>query len=163
MGDLTNNFSKWEFACKCGCGLDQIDPELVRQTQIFRNLLWIATGKEISITVTCGCRCEKHNAEVGGTPHSFHMAGMAVDITFKHVPVLVAGRIVYLANKLGMMKVGALGVYPDRNFMHLDIRSFTSPSKKAGNRVLPVTWINAGGKYQFGVDFSKKVKVGLRG
>ena len=32
------------------------------------------------ITVTSLYRCEKHNAEVGGSPNSFHLKGMAVDI-----------------------------------------------------------------------------------
>ena len=152
MGDLSNNFSKWEFACKCGCGFDQIDPELVRQVQIFRNMLWLTTGREISITVTCGCRCEKHNAEVGGTMHSYHMAGMAVDITFKHVPFLAAGRIVYLANQLGVMKVRGIGAYPDMNFLHLDIRSQNYPS----------TWIYENSSYRYGIDFSEKVKQGVQ-
>ena len=32
MGDLTKNFSRSEFACKCGCGFDDID--LVLQSVI---------------------------------------------------------------------------------------------------------------------------------
>ena len=40
MGDLTANFSRAEFACKCGqCdGADSIGPDFVRQLQIGREL-----------------------------------------------------------------------------------------------------------------------------
>ena len=30
MGDLTKNISRYEIACKCGCGFDTIDIEVVR-------------------------------------------------------------------------------------------------------------------------------------
>lgn len=163
MGDLTNNFSKWEFACKCGCGFNEIDPELADQVQRLRNLLWTTTGKEIPITVTCGCRCPAHNAAIGGVQNSFHTQGLAVDITFSHINVLVGGRIVYLANRFKILKIGAIGVYPDRNFMHLDVR----PQKR--ELIIPVlykakkfpyvgpitTWINEDNQYHYGVDFSE--------
>jgi hypothetical protein len=153
MGDLTKNFNRWEFSCKCGCGFNRIDPELVNQIQRLRDLLWVYTGKEIPITVTSGCRCPDHNAAVGGTRNSFHTLKLAVDIIFKRIPVMFAGRIAYLANQLDLMKVGGIGVYPDRNFLHLDIR----PQNISTKGTSPTTWINENGFYRYGIDFSKEI------
>ena len=36
MGDLSENFSRHEFACKCGCGNDTVDAELIRVLQSVR-------------------------------------------------------------------------------------------------------------------------------
>lgn len=156
MGDLTTNFSRAEFACKCGCGLDRISPSLVKQIQQFRNLLWISVGEEIRITVTSGCRCHPYNEKIGGTKNSFHVKGLAADITFggaapilrKSSPPLIGGRLVCLARCLKMMTVGGVGVYPDRNFMHLDVRAEL------------ITWINENGVYRFGVDFAAEIRKG---
>lgn len=151
MGDLSKNFSLREFACQCGCGFNRVEPELVRQIQRYRDILWISTGMEIPVTVTSGCRCPDHNAEVGGGETSFHIRGKAADIFFARIPVLAGGRIVYLANRLGVMKIGGIGAYPDRNFIHIDIR----PKRIS-------TWINENGFYRYGVDFSEEVKQGVR-
>lgn len=67
MGDLTNDFSFSEFACKCGCGLRLISPFLVDALQEIRNLY----GKPI--TINSGVRCEKHNKDAGGTEDSEHL------------------------------------------------------------------------------------------
>ena len=150
MGDLSKNFSRREFTCKCGCGFNCIDPGLVEQIQRFRDLMYIAAGEEIPVAITSGCRCTNHNEAIGGTRNSFHTLKLAADITFKHFPVTFAGRIVYLANQLGLMKVGGIGVYPDLNFIHIDIR----PKGIADGTNFPVTWINKNGFYCYGVDFS---------
>lgn len=76
MGDMTRNFSKHEFACKCGCGFDDIDPKLVETLQEIREF-W---GKPIHIT--SGCRCAKHNKNVGGKATSPHLKGAAADTAF---------------------------------------------------------------------------------
>ena len=77
MGDLTQNFSRSEFACKCGCGLDSIDPMLVDILQCSR------TATALIYEIASGCRCEKHNKSkgVGGKPNSAHLRGKAADIT----------------------------------------------------------------------------------
>ena len=82
---------------------------------------------------------------------------MAADIFFARIPVLAGGRMAYLANRLGVMKVGGIGVYPDRspagnrNFIHMDTR----PG-------IITTWINENGFYRYGVDFAEEVKKGVR-
>jgi hypothetical protein len=37
-------------------------------------------GNSYEMNLTCGARCEKHNAEVGGAPNSAHTIGLAADI-----------------------------------------------------------------------------------
>ena len=74
MGDLTQNFNRSEFACKCGCGLADIDLALVAVLQDSR------TATALTYVVSSGCRCEKHNKEIGGKPNSAHLRGRAVDI-----------------------------------------------------------------------------------
>ena len=65
MGDLTKNFSRSEFACPC-CGLDTIDPDLVDILQHSRD----AVG--LPYPINSGCRCQKHNRDVGGVASSAH-------------------------------------------------------------------------------------------
>ena len=73
MGDLTRNFSRWEFACKCPCKSDHISMELVNRLQLIRDV-W---GP---MFVHSGVRCEAHNKKVNGYPGSEHIYGEAVDI-----------------------------------------------------------------------------------
>lgn len=75
---LTPNFKKSEFACKCGCGHDDIDLNLVVKLQRVRDEL----GHPIKIT--SGCRCPSHNENVGGENFSSHISGFAADISCTH-------------------------------------------------------------------------------
>lgn len=151
MGDLTTNFSRSEFACKCGCGFDRILPSLVKQVQRFRDLLWISTGIEIPVNITSGCRCKTYNTHVGGTENSFHTLGVAADMTFNNVSFILAARMICLATNLEVMRLGAIGAYPGRNFLHLDIRTAKL-----------TTWINENSVYRFGVDFAEEISKGAR-
>ena len=74
-GNLTRNFSRKEFACKCGCGKDDIDPKLAEMCQTIRD----AAG--VPVRVNSGCRCAAHNAKVGGAPNSYHTQGKAADLS----------------------------------------------------------------------------------
>jgi hypothetical protein len=71
---LSENFDSKEFACKCGCGEDNVSPELVRKLQKLRN----AVG--FPFLITSGMRCPEHNKAVGGKPDSAHVLGYGVDI-----------------------------------------------------------------------------------
>jgi len=79
MGDLTKNFSSSEFACRCGCGLQNISMELVDTLQHIRD------SYPSPISITSGTRCVEHNRNVGGAASSSHLVGpsgfsLAVDI-----------------------------------------------------------------------------------
>ncbi len=74
MGNLSKNFSRHEFACKCGCGFDTVDCELIIVVQDVRDHF----GKRTNIS--CGCRCKMHNTMIEGSLFSKHMWGQAADI-----------------------------------------------------------------------------------
>lgn len=107
MGDLTRNFSRAEFACKCGCGFDDIDRDLVELLQQIRSALGAP------LTITSGCRCEEHNAKSGGAVTSAHVSGHAVDIACKDGHLRF--RLLWLAIKAGIRRIGL-----HKTFIHLD-------------------------------------------
>jgi uncharacterized protein YcbK (DUF882 family) len=72
---MTQNFRRREFACRCGCGFDTINLGLVMMLQALRDRL------VKPIHVHCGCRCPAHNKRVGGVPESQHVGGLAADIS----------------------------------------------------------------------------------
>ena len=74
---MTRNFTRQEFACKCGCGFDAIEPSLVDDLQNIRDRF----GGPLIIN--SGCRCVTHNENTGGSPASAHLRGMAADIACK--------------------------------------------------------------------------------
>ena len=111
MGDLTNNLSRHEFACKCGCGLDTADIGTVSVVQD------VCDNFGCSVIVTSGCRCTEHNEAVGGAKSSQHVKCRAADCVFKGVkPSWV---FEYLC-KTYPDKFG-FGLYED--FVHIDTRS----------------------------------------
>lgn len=76
------HFEIQEFACKCGCGFDDINYRLV---QILENIRCYFGYNPIIIT--SGCRCNKHNKEVGGVQGSRHVIGKAADFYVQNVHV----------------------------------------------------------------------------
>jgi len=73
MGDITENFSRKEFSCRCGCGKQDIDERLVNRLQLVRDIVGIP------IKVNSGCRCISHNTKSGGASESYHLLGLASD------------------------------------------------------------------------------------
>ena len=78
MGDLTANFSRSEFTCKCGCGTVILLKPLIDALQEVR--------EEIGgpIRINSGTRCVEHNAKEGGLDDSEHLTGEAIDIECGH-------------------------------------------------------------------------------
>lgn len=60
-------FQENETACRCGCGLDNWNPNLMEK------LLRTRVHYMKPIVVTSLCRCTAHNAKVGGSPTSTHL------------------------------------------------------------------------------------------
>lgn len=105
---LTRNFWRSEFACKCGCGFDAIRLTLVGVLQLCRDMI----GKPI--TVTSGCRCPDRNAEAGGEPNSYHVTAEAIDFT-----TASSFDLALIANRLNRWG-GGFHFYQDRKFIHID-------------------------------------------
>ena len=74
-------FKQSEFACKDGCGFDDINLKLVKILDEMREHY----GRPIIIT--SGCRCKKHNREVQGVDTSRHVYGKAADLYVQGVDV----------------------------------------------------------------------------
>lgn len=114
MGDLTLNFSREEFTCKCGCGLCIADHELVDSLQLVRHALG-------SVTILSATRCRSHNESVGGGMNSQHLLGLAADIdVVGHHPAAVSRFITEMA---GPTRWG-VGVYG--SFVHVDMRKIAA-------------------------------------
>lgn len=79
MGDLSRNFNRSEFACRCGCGADTVDGVTIYVLENIREHF----GR--CITITSGYRCRARNSAEGGTSKSQHMLGRAVDFKVKGV------------------------------------------------------------------------------
>ena len=75
MAHNSNNFNVSEFSCKCGCGFNIIDQRIIDMAQTIRDALGVP------VKVNSGCRCDKHNAKVGGVKGSKHTKGLAADLS----------------------------------------------------------------------------------
>ena len=119
MGDLSKDFSRWEFACKCGCGLDDINPELVDVLQALRD--WFKRR----ITVNSGCRCHVHNEAVqkranskyiSNSSRSQHMRGTAADIAVDGISAAEISR------HLDVRYPAKYGIGSYNTFTHIDVK-----------------------------------------
>ena len=106
---LSTNFWRSEFACKCGCGFDTVDAELLVLLEKIRKHF------DAPVWITSGARCKAHNAAVGGGEFSQHLLGRAADIVVDGIPADLVGE---LAAQIG---AGGVGRYAD--FTHVDSRT----------------------------------------
>lgn len=111
---ITDNFRLSEFACKCGCGKHDIDPALVNMLQAIRD----AMGEPV--IVTSGCRCKEHNAKVGGVENSYHLKGLAADITCRSGASKLFNVIRTLREDGRLPAIGFCQYYQGKNFVHVD-------------------------------------------
>lgn len=102
------HFVKSEFACKCGCGYNNVSFELVKKLDFARTIAGVP------FAIVSGCRCEAHNKKVGGVDNSAHLFGLAVDI--KAEDSVFRFRILSSLLGVGLLR---LGVYS--SFLHADI------------------------------------------
>jgi len=107
---MFKHFKRAEFACKCGCGLDVVDVELLELCEFVR-----ALNGNLPLTVLSGCRCHEHNAEIGGTPHSQHLIGKAADLLVENPEEVYEKLLKTFPTKYGF------GLY--EAFVHVDVRS----------------------------------------
>ena len=117
---LSANFYRSEFACKCSCGFDTVDHQLIKDLERLREHF----GQKI--TINSGCRCVEYNEKVQKnakplyapyTSKSQHLYGRAADIVVQNVSPDKVYEFLdsYAPNRLG------LGKY--KTFTHIDSRS----------------------------------------
>lgn len=108
---ISEHFDSKEFECRCGCGFKEVSKELLLVLETLRSHF----NKPVHIN--SGCRCDKHNKEVGGVPEGPHTKGIAADI------VVIGEReedVVSYLESLYPNKYG-IGRYEGRT--HIDVRS----------------------------------------
>ncbi len=106
-------FKDSEFACKDGCGANQVDLNLIKILDDVREHF------NKPVIIVSGRRCEKHNRNVGGAKQSQHLLGTAADIKIKDVsPKLVAD---YLESKFPENGIGRY-----KTFTHIDVRGYAA-------------------------------------
>jgi uncharacterized protein YcbK (DUF882 family) len=119
MGDLSKDFSRSEFACKCGCGLDDVNPALITVLQSLRD--WWRRP----VTINSGCRCYDHNETVqkkanpnyiANSSKSQHMLCTAADIVVKGIS---AGEV---SRHLDIQYPNQYGIGSYDSFTHIDVR-----------------------------------------
>lgn len=114
-GLITPHFSFIELACR-HCGKIP-GVEVVRATAEWLERVRHEVFEDRPLHISSGCRCPEHNAAVGGASDSFHMKGMATDVTVKDLaPREVHARAAKFQGK-GKL-IGGLGKY--RGFCHID-------------------------------------------
>lgn len=108
MSDISLNFDREEFSCKCGCGFDTVDVELIKMVQAARDELG-------PIKINSGCRCEAYNKSVGGSSASQHKLGRAADL--KPLATTVDRLWAFLNDKYPNAGIGQY-----TSFVHIDSR-----------------------------------------
>jgi len=97
------------------------------------NMMQEIIGQEL--TINSGCRCPKHNAAVGGAPHSEHLTGDAADIK-------AAGRspleLFLAADEYPPFTHGGIGLYP-ADFIHVDVRPARARWFRVAGKDNPIT------------------------
>ena len=128
MGDLSTNFSRSEFDCRCGCGIEfEVSRELIQLIQALRDDL----GHPL--TINSGARCRTHNSATGGaSQNSWHIPRVqhgakkvlyACDISYsnmdlRHEPLAVFA----MYAKAGTLKPRVVGLGLYNNRVHVDMR-----------------------------------------
>ena len=119
---ITKNFSKSEFDCKCGC---EMPLEVLSNIKIVAiNLQILRDYVDAPITINSAYRCAKHNKAIGGSKKSQHKLGKAADIVVHSFSPDEVFDIVQNLRRNPMLKgviFQGLGRYD--TFTHLDIRN----------------------------------------
>ena len=122
MGDMTQHFSRVEFACQgnhcCGHSAP-IALNLVNALEHLWRLVSEYLGHDTLLIITSGFRCRTHNAEtLGAVPNSWHTRGLAADV---RVPVgMTVERFAALAETIDVFQRSGIGLYDGR--IHVDVR-----------------------------------------
>ena len=109
MMRISEHFLRSEFQCKCGCGFDTVDTELINILEAVRNHF------NKPVVITSACRCEWHNERFGGAAKSQHKLGRAADF------IVVDVEPDDVADWLDSYNAPGIGRYS--TFTHIDSRS----------------------------------------
>ena len=104
---ISEDFLLSEFQCPC-CHRVMLHPDLLK--------LLVKLRRHIRepIYINSGYRCTEENKKVGGVKGSYHLFGMAADITVRQISM---SNLATLAEMAGFYGIGIYGT-----FLHLDVR-----------------------------------------
>ena len=114
MAENTKNFDVKEFGCHCGCGFNIIDQRVMNMCQTIREALGVP------VRVNSGCRCEKHNAKVGGVKGSNHTLGLAADLSCSLGAQKMFDTVKKLKAEGRLEDLEYCILYKKKNFIHID-------------------------------------------
>ncbi len=120
-GALTANFSLSEFASKDGRGTPRSVVPKLRELAQNLEVLRAEVGP---IAIISGYRSPQHNLAVGGAKSSYHMRGMAADITVGGMSPRQVKAAIEKLIRSGRMKQGGIGFYS--GFVHYDTRGYAA-------------------------------------
>lgn len=122
MGDLTQNFSEWEFRCHCDICMGHVDCRGVLDRYLVECLQLVRDILGVPIHVHSGYRCVWH-VETIRNPESQHARGRAADW---HAEGKTLRAIYQAALQVPGFEQGGIGQYPTWNNpgLHTDVRGY---------------------------------------
>ena len=115
---LTDNFILEEFHCKDGT---KVPAELIGNIILLANNLQVLRDYiDAPIFINSAYRTIEYNKSVGGVKNSYHLMGVAADITAKDYAPAGLATIIEELIMTKEMKQGGIGIYP--GFVHYDVR-----------------------------------------
>ena len=111
---VTKHFMYSEFKCPC-CERIKLIPAFFAHVG---KLETMRRDLGFPIVIMSGYRCKKHNEEVHGSPESWHML-FATDIRPESFD---PHELLLMYHKAEQLKFMGIGLYEDRNFIHVDLR-----------------------------------------
>lgn len=107
-----NNFTREEFACKCGCETNEIKDETIDFAQELRDSCGFA------LSVSSGYRCLNHPVEAKKSKPGTHPKGLAVDFAVSHAKARTL-----ISKAVANPKLKGLGINQKGagRFIHVDI------------------------------------------
>lgn len=118
---VSQNFTRKEFSCKCGCNFNTADILLVNVLEKLRKYLNHNFG-ECYIEITSGNRCESHNKAIGGASQSKHVKGIAADIKAYKKDTHKQIHEKYIYNWLEIHYPNSFGIGRYDTWTHVDMR-----------------------------------------
>lgn len=121
------DFKEKEFTCNCGCGINNISAELVKKLQrardISRKVTEVEYGhmKGVPFRIERGCSCSSHNADVGGSATSSHIASNTIKCKAADLKVKNSSERFIIIKSLILAGFKRIGIYNAHNGIHCDV------------------------------------------
>ena len=130
MGDLSFHFNHRDFACRC----KECEGEYRINLSLVGALELLAENFKRPVQIVEGFRCSKCIEKMAASPKSKHAQGKAANIVVEGIPLPEVYKFAAT-----IPEVKGLGFYPDKGFIHIDVRKDDKKDEKK-------EWISEGGR-----------------